>query len=155
MTDLLLTHGTVVTMDAERRVLEDGAVAIAGGRIAAVGPTAQLGREAAARTIDCRARAVIPGLIDAHGHGGHPVIEAVDHADDDLIRAFITPFTIVPSVDPSNPTSPDLATALTEHDRLQARRVREIARRWKTRIHSDAFGGMVRMAIQDREGALL
>ena len=57
-------------------------------------------------------------------------------------------------MDPSNPTPPDLATTLTEHDRLQSRRVREIAARWKTRIHSDAFAGMVRLAAQD-EWALL
>src|SRR5215831_20936924 len=72
-----------------------------------------------------------------------------------MVRVFITPFTIVPSVDPSNPTTPDLATALTGHDRMQARRIREIARKWKTRIHSDAFGGHVRMAMQDPENALL
>jgi cytosine/adenosine deaminase-related metal-dependent hydrolase len=87
--------------------------------------------------------------------GAEAVIETSHHTAGDLIRAFITPFTIVPSVDPSNPTNPDLATALTPHDRLQARRVREIARKWQTRIHSDAFGGMVRMAAQDKENALL
>ena len=35
MIDLLLTGGTVVTVDADRRVLLDGAVAIDGGRIVA------------------------------------------------------------------------------------------------------------------------
>lgn len=87
--------------------------------------------------------------------GAEAVIETWHHGADDRIRAFITPFTIVTSVDPSNPTTPDLATALTEHDRLQARRIREIAARWKTRIHSDAFGGMIRMAAQDPEHAIL
>jgi cytosine/adenosine deaminase-related metal-dependent hydrolase len=67
---------------------------------------------------------------------------------------FVTPFTIVTSLDPSNPTPPDAATSLTAHDRLQAKRVREIAAKWKTRIHSDAFAGMVRMAARD-ENALL
>lgn len=86
--------------------------------------------------------------------GAEAVIEACHHGAGDRIRVFITPFTIVTSVDPSNPTPPDLATALTHHDRLQARRVREIASRWKTRVHSDAFGGMIRMARQD-EWALL
>ena len=86
--------------------------------------------------------------------GAEAVIETWNHAADDRIRVFITPFTIVTSVDPSNPTPSDLATTLTEHDRLQARRVREIAARYETRIHSDAFAGMVRMAAQD-EWALL
>ena len=37
-----LVEGTVVTMDAERRVIRDGAVAVAGERIAAVGSAAEL-----------------------------------------------------------------------------------------------------------------
>ena len=36
MIDLLLTGGTVVTVDADRHVLLDGAVAINGGRIVTV-----------------------------------------------------------------------------------------------------------------------
>lgn len=274
MIDLLLINGVVVTMGPDRAMLEDGAVAIDGQRIVAVGPTDEIAAAyQARRTINCRGKAIIPGLIDAHGHGGHSlvktlgsdspsvwmriitptyfhfttpefwyvdglvsalervragvttgvnviasmprsddpiygnnharayaetgirgivcvgpcappwphavsswrngyreqfevsfeealagaeaVIETWHHGADDRIRAFITPFTIVTSVDPSNPTTPDLATALTEHDRLQARRIREIAARWKTRIHSDAFGGMIRMAAQDPEHAIL
>ena len=274
MIDLLLAHGVVVTMDPDRRVLEDGSVAIDGQRIVAVGPADEVAAaHPARRTIDCRGRAVIPGLVDAHGHGGHSllktlasdtpslwmrvvtptyfhfttpefwhvdglvsalerlragvtcgvsvigsmprsddpafggnharayaevgvrgvvgvgpcappwphpvsvwrdgrrerrevafeaalagteaVIETWHRAADDRVRVFVTPFTIVTSVDPSDPTPSDLATALSDHDRLQARRVREIAAKWKTRIHSDAFGGMVRMAAQDPEHALL
>ena len=35
--DLLIAGATVITMDAERRVFGDGAIAIAGRKIAAVG----------------------------------------------------------------------------------------------------------------------
>lgn len=66
--DLLLTGGAVVTMDEERRVLEPGAVAIAGEQIAAVGTPQELAGFEAARTIDCRGTAVIPGLVDCHNH---------------------------------------------------------------------------------------
>jgi 5-methylthioadenosine/S-adenosylhomocysteine deaminase len=66
--DLLLTGGSVVTLDDERRVLEPGAVAIAGDRIVAVGLPSDLARYRAARTVDCTGRAVIPGLIDCHNH---------------------------------------------------------------------------------------
>ena len=57
----------VITMDAERRIFSDGAVAVAGGRITAVGqreevtPTIQ-----AARRIPGQGKVVIPGLINAH-----------------------------------------------------------------------------------------
>ena len=65
--DLLLTGGTVITVDDERRVLDPGAVAIAGERIGYVG-TAAGTPGGARRTIDCAGRAIIPGLIDCHNH---------------------------------------------------------------------------------------
>ena len=37
MSDLLLVHGTVVTMDPARRIVEDGAVAVSADRIVEVG----------------------------------------------------------------------------------------------------------------------
>lgn len=67
--DLLVTGGTVVTMDGERRVVEDGAVAVANGAIAAVGPSAELeGRFPGARRIDAAGHLVLPGLVNAHVH---------------------------------------------------------------------------------------
>ncbi len=66
--DLLLTNGSVVTVDDERNVFEPGAVAIAGDRIVAVGPAAELADYSAARTIECAGRAVIPGFTDCHNH---------------------------------------------------------------------------------------
>ena len=50
-------------------VIENGAVAILDGRIAAVGPTGHFeGRFAAERSIDCRGRSLCPGFVDAHTH---------------------------------------------------------------------------------------
>ena len=66
--DLLLTGGSVVTLDDERRVIEPGAVAVSGARIAAVGPVEELAGYRAGRTIDCTGHAVLPGLIDTHDH---------------------------------------------------------------------------------------
>ncbi len=40
--DLLIEHGTVITVDTQRRVIEDGAVAVKADRIVAVGTTAEL-----------------------------------------------------------------------------------------------------------------
>lgn len=69
MTDLLVTNGQVVTQDAERRVIEDGAVAVAGDEITAVGPAAELpAPEAADRVIDADGGAIIPGLVNPHTH---------------------------------------------------------------------------------------
>lgn len=69
MTDLLLTNGTIVTQDEDRRIISDGAVAITEDRITAVGPTDRLTAETSpARTFDVEGSAVIPGLINAHTH---------------------------------------------------------------------------------------
>jgi 5-methylthioadenosine/S-adenosylhomocysteine deaminase len=65
--DLLLAGGTVITVDDERRVLEPGAVAIAGERIGYVGTVSGV-PGGARRAIDCAGKAVIPGLIDCHNH---------------------------------------------------------------------------------------
>ena len=51
--DLLLTGGTVITMDDGRRVLDTGAVAVTADRIVAVGTPDELSDYQAVRTIDC------------------------------------------------------------------------------------------------------
>jgi cytosine/adenosine deaminase-related metal-dependent hydrolase len=67
--DLLVAGGVVVTVDAARRVLPDGAVAVRDGRIVEVGPTADLrARYRATRTIDATDFVTMPGLVDAHTH---------------------------------------------------------------------------------------
>jgi cytosine/adenosine deaminase-related metal-dependent hydrolase len=274
MDGFLLLHGTIVAVDGERRIIEDGALATEGDRIVDVGAAHEVApRHAGKRVVDCRGKLIIPGLIDAHGHAGHAlirsiaadtnskwmsivtptyyhyvtrefwyadglvsglerlragvttaasiitsmprsddpafainharayaelglreiicvgpaglpwpravtrwesgrperrdvsfeamidgteaVIEAVNHSAGGRIKVFVTPFTIVPSVEPSNASTPDSAVNLTEDDRMQARRIREIARKWGVRIHSDAFAGQIRMAFQDKENAIL
>lgn len=73
--DLLIAHGYVVTADAAWTVIADGAVAIDQGRIAAIGPTAEIRAAVAPReTIDATGRLVTPGLIDAHLHAGYPSV---------------------------------------------------------------------------------
>ncbi|MFN2595786.1 MAG: amidohydrolase family protein [Pyrinomonadaceae bacterium] len=67
--DLIVRGGTVVTMDAERRVIEDGAVAVRGGRVVAVGKSADVERNFRAReVIDAGGRIVLPGLVNGHTH---------------------------------------------------------------------------------------
>lgn len=80
--DLLIEHGTVISMDAGRRIIEDGAVAVRADRILAVGPTAQLrARFAAGKTINAWRKAVLPGLIDCHAHAGHGMLRTMGAGD--------------------------------------------------------------------------
>ncbi len=86
--DILITGGTVITMDPARRVIEDGAVAIAGDRIVAVGETKQLAATYVARErIDARRKIVMPGLIDGHGHAGHGLLKTLGADSDDWYPA--------------------------------------------------------------------
>jgi predicted amidohydrolase YtcJ len=66
--DLLLVNGKVITVNAKDSVAQ--AVAIAGGRIVAVGSTAEVSsrRGSATQVIELGGRAVTPGLIDTHVH---------------------------------------------------------------------------------------
>ncbi len=66
--DVVLVNGAVITVDRADTVAQ--AVAITGGKIAAVGTTARIKAMVGPQTevIDLRGRAVTPGLIDTHVH---------------------------------------------------------------------------------------
>src|SRR6266852_6200983 len=67
--DLIIAGDTVVTMDADRRILEDGAIAAKGDVILEVGTRAQIESKYSARThIDAKGRLVLPGFINGHTH---------------------------------------------------------------------------------------
>src|SRR5581483_11142866 len=67
--DLISTGGTGVTMNAARSLYEDGAVAVRGDNIVAVGPRAEIESKYQAKdTIDARGGLVLPGFINGHTH---------------------------------------------------------------------------------------
>ena len=79
--DLIVTGGTVVTVDAAGRVIENGAVAIDGADIAAVDTAAAIAKQFRAReTIDASGQIVLPGLINTHTHA--PMVLYRGLADD-------------------------------------------------------------------------
>jgi 5-methylthioadenosine/S-adenosylhomocysteine deaminase len=67
--DLLVLGGTLVSMDKERRIIPDAGIAIAGGRIVAVGTRGDIsGAYAATQTVNADGRIIVPGLINGHTH---------------------------------------------------------------------------------------
>jgi 5-methylthioadenosine/S-adenosylhomocysteine deaminase len=67
--DTLIAGATLVTLDETRRVIIDGAVAIAGDRIAAIGKRDEILPQVTAReTIDGRRFVVTPGFVNGHIH---------------------------------------------------------------------------------------
>lgn len=84
--DLVISGATLITMDAQRRVIEDGAIAIAGERIAAVGKREALARTVQARqTLDGRRFVATPGFFDAHIHiTGDPLTRGFERGGPDV-----------------------------------------------------------------------
>jgi 5-methylthioadenosine/S-adenosylhomocysteine deaminase len=79
--DLVVRNGTVVTVDASRRVIAHGAVAVDGGRIAAVGTEAEVdARFRGKEVLDAGGGIVMPGLVNAHTHAAMVLFRGV--ADD-------------------------------------------------------------------------
>jgi 5-methylthioadenosine/S-adenosylhomocysteine deaminase len=67
--DLLVNGGMIVTMDGDRLILEDGAVAVKGDVISAVGFRTDLEKKYTPdQTIDARGKLVLPGFINGHTH---------------------------------------------------------------------------------------
>ncbi|MBM3925290.1 MAG: amidohydrolase family protein [SAR202 cluster bacterium] len=65
----LIKNATIVTGNPARDVLYGAAIAIDGGRIAALGPSKDLAaRYPQAQVVDGRGKAVFPGLINCHAH---------------------------------------------------------------------------------------
>jgi len=67
--DYIIRGGTIVTMDPSSRVIENGAVAVRGERIVAVGLASEIvSKYAASRVINAAGKVVMPGLINTHTH---------------------------------------------------------------------------------------
>jgi imidazolonepropionase-like amidohydrolase len=88
---IVFVGGTVLTQDPQRPLAD--AVALRGGRIVAVGRTADVRRSSGAgsREVDLRGRTLIPGLIDAHVHLG-----VADNEDESVVQAART--TLAPTL---------------------------------------------------------
>lgn len=89
--DLIASGGTVVTMDAARRVIENGAVAVQNGQIVAVGAASEIDQKYSSRQIiKADGKIIIPGLINAHTHIPMTLFRGI--ADDLDLQEWLTKF---------------------------------------------------------------
>ncbi len=89
--DLIIAGGTVVTMDKDRRVIENGAIAIKGDKIVAVGTSAEISKKYRAKqTINAGGKAIIPGLINTHTHVPMSLFRGI--ADDLDLQEWLTKY---------------------------------------------------------------
>jgi len=92
--DLVITGGTVVTVDAMHRVLSNGAVAISGTDVIAVDTADAIRRQfRGAVTIDASGQVIMPGLVNTHTHAPMTLFRGL--ADDlalmDWLNNYIFP----------------------------------------------------------------
>jgi 5-methylthioadenosine/S-adenosylhomocysteine deaminase len=92
--DLLIAGGPLLTMDAAQSYWPAGAIAVRKDLIVDVGSDdAVRGRVAAARVIDARDKAILPGFVSCHGHAGMSLLRglAEDYPLDRWLRATVWP----------------------------------------------------------------
>lgn len=66
--DLVIVGGTIVTMDQDRNVIEDGAIAVKNGKILSIGKARDLRGTRAKQRINATGKVIIPGLVNTHTH---------------------------------------------------------------------------------------
>jgi len=112
--DLLLRGATALTADPARPVIHDACIGLRGDRIAVLESAADMPAHVIAlRTMDCRGRVVIPGLVNIHTHAALTYVRGV--AED---------LGFAPAYTPGIPTATDLrpedARALARLGALEA-----------------------------------
>lgn len=70
MFDLVIRGGTYITVDEDRRVIRNGALAVSDGVIIEVSESGDAFPESR-EEIDATGHIVLPGIVDTHGHAGH------------------------------------------------------------------------------------
>lgn len=94
LTSVLISGGTIITMDEHRRVIKDGAVLVQDDRIAHVGKATEVTMTPNVELeIDAEGMLILPGLIDTHVHLAQALIRGC--ADDtslvDWLQKFVWP----------------------------------------------------------------
>ncbi len=89
--DILIVGGTIVTMNAKREIIENGAIAITNGKIDLMGTRRTVERNSRAkRVINATGKVIIPGLINAHTH--IPMVLFRGISDDLDLNDWLTKF---------------------------------------------------------------
>ncbi|MGI8641055.1 MAG: amidohydrolase [Pyrinomonadaceae bacterium] len=89
--DLIVSGGTVVTMDGEKRLILNGAIAVKADKIIAVDTASKIARQFSSKqTINANGKVVIPGLINTHTHIPMTLFRGI--ADDLDLQQWLTKY---------------------------------------------------------------
>jgi 5-methylthioadenosine/S-adenosylhomocysteine deaminase len=89
--DTAIVGGTIVSMDQDRRIIEDGAIVIQKGKITKIGKRAEvMSKIRAKQTVDAKGKVIIPGLINTHTHVPMTLFRGI--ADDLDLNDWLTKY---------------------------------------------------------------
>ena len=89
--DLVITHGTVVTMNDKKDVIDDGVVVIRDTKLLAIGPASLAANYTAKKIIDARGGIVMPGMINTHTHAAMTIFRSLGDDVADRLKRFMFP----------------------------------------------------------------
>src|SRR5688572_5792080 len=116
---LIIANGLVVTMNPNRQIVENGAVAIDGTDIVAVGPVADVtARFHARETLDARGQIVLPGLINTHTHA--PMVLYRGLADDLALQEWLEKYIFPAEAKTVSPEFVRVGTRLAALEMIQS-----------------------------------
>lgn len=85
---MLFINGTIVTVDSERNIIEDGALMVQGDRIKDIGKTPHLKEKyPSEEQYDLRGKVLIPGLISTHMHLAQSLLRGT--ADNHVLKDWL------------------------------------------------------------------
>lgn len=89
--DLMIVDGTVLTMDAQNQVIEQGTVVVKENKIIAVGGPELTQEYQANKVLDVDGDIVMPGLINTHTHASMTVFRSLADDVPDRLHRYIFP----------------------------------------------------------------
>ncbi len=84
MKSILITNGVVITQNAKRDIIYNGALLVENGKISRIGATYDLSNIVVDEVIDARGKIVLPGLVNAHTHTAYYMMRGLG-MDRDLL----------------------------------------------------------------------